>query len=127
MGERLNGGKWLGLGFVLLFLTVISTFVAFASGFDWDPDEHPVSYWQAEISERQWTMAFSLIIPAASAATAVASMFAFPRRPIRIVGASLVTVLALAAFFASWFLGVDAIDSAKYWAEYSGVPGRLSD
>lgn len=68
-----------------------------------------------------------LIIPAASAAAATLSMFALPRRPIRIVGASLVAVLALVAFFTSWSLRIEVVNSAKYWAENvaeirSGLP-----
>lgn len=117
MRTRWDGGKWLGVSAGLLFLTVISTAVAFASGFDWEPDEHTASYWRQEIPTRQWTMAISMIIPAASVTAAAVSMYTLPRRPIRIVGAALVAVLALAAFFASWGLGVDAVNSAKYWAQ----------
>ena len=84
----------------------------------------PASHWQERISERQWIMAFSMVIPAASAAAALASMFAHPRSPVRVVGASLVAVLALVAFFTSWSLGFDAVNSAKYRAEYAGIPGR---
>ena len=63
----------------------------------------PASYWQGRISERQWIMAFSMLIPAASAAAALASMFALPRSHLRVVAASLVVVVALVAFFAvSW-------------------------
>lgn len=123
MGERVDGGKWLGLGFGLLFLTVISTGIAFASGFNWEPDEIPASRWQERISTRQWVMAFSMVIPAASAAAAAASMFALPRSPLRVVAASVVAALALVAFLFSWSLGIDAVNSAKYWAEHS--PSRL--
>lgn len=83
----------------------------------------PASHWQERISERQWVMVFSMVIPAASAAAAAASMFALPRNPVRVIAASLVAVLALVAFFTCWSLGIDAVNSAKYWAEYS--PGRL--
>lgn len=62
-------------------------------------------------------MAISMTIPAASVTGAAVSMYALPRQPIRIVGAALVAVLALAACFASWGLGVDAVNSAKYWAQ----------
>lgn len=122
----MNGGKLLGVGARLLFLTVLSTFMVFAAGFDWEPDEMPVSYWEKQIPERQILMAIAMLIPGASAAAAVTSMFALPRRAVRVVGAVLVTALALAAFFVSWWLGADAVDSAKYWATWHpGGPRRL--
>lgn len=114
---RLNGGKLLGLSAGLLFLTVVSTFMIFAAGFDWEPDEMPASYWERQILQRQWMMAFAILVPSASAATAVTSMLAPPRRPIRVVGAVLVAAVALAALYASWVLGVEAVESAKYWAD----------
>jgi hypothetical protein len=126
MGNRLNGGKLLGLGAGLLSLAVVSTFMVFAAGFDWEPDEMPASYWEKQIPERQWVMAIAMLIPAASAAAAVTSMFALPRRAVQIVGAILVAALALAAFFTSWWLGADAVDSAKYWSTWHpGGPRRL--
>jgi uncharacterized protein YjeT (DUF2065 family) len=78
----------------------------------------PASYWEKQIPERQLIMALAMLIPAASAAAAVSSMFALPRRALRVAGAVLVTALALAAFFASWWLGADAVDSAKDWATW---------
>jgi hypothetical protein len=126
MGNRLNGGKLLGLAAGLLFLTVVSTFMVFAAGFDWEPDEMPASYWEKQIPERQLIMALAMLIPAASAAAAVTSMFSLPRRAVRVVGALLVTALALAAFFTSWGLGADSVESAKYWSTwYPGGPRRL--
>jgi hypothetical protein len=68
-------------------------------------------------------MAIAMLIPAASAAAAATSTFALPRRPLRVVGAALISTLALAAFFTSWLLGAEAVDSAKYWA--TRYPGCL--
>lgn len=116
MGDRTNGGTLLGVSGGLLFLTVVSTFMIFAAGIDWEPDEMPASYWNEQIPQRQWMMAFAIVVPSASAAAAVASTFARPRRPLRIVGAILVAAVALTALYASWVLGVEAVESAKYWA-----------
>ncbi|MCU1567192.1 MAG: hypothetical protein JWQ56_2129 [Pseudarthrobacter sp.] len=128
MGNRLNGGKLLGLGAGLLFLTVVSTFIVFAAalGSGWEPDEKPASYWEKQIPIFQWIMAIAMLLPAASAGAAIGSVFALPRRPVRIIGAVLVTALALTAFFTSWWLGDEAVESAKYWANwYPGAPRRL--
>lgn len=81
-GNRLGGGRWLGLEAGLLFLAVVSTLMIFAAGFDWEP-----SYREEQIPERQWVMAIAMLIPAASATAAVTSMSALPR-PLRIVGPS---------------------------------------
>jgi hypothetical protein len=62
-------------------------------------------------------MVITMLVPAASAAAAVISLFAPPRGSVRIVGASLVTVLAVTAFLFSWSLGTEAVNSAKFWAE----------
>jgi hypothetical protein len=65
--------------------------------------------------------AIAMLIPAVSAAAAVISMFALPRRAVRVVGAALVAALALVAFFTSWWLG------ATLWIRQStgqpGIPG----
>lgn len=125
MGERLNGGKLLGIGAALLAMSALSMLVVLAAGFDWEPDEKPVSYWVGQISERQWILSFALLIPAACAAAAAASMFALPRRPLRIVAATVVTVLALGAMAFNWHLGNDAVNSARYWSTFStGSSGR---
>lgn len=52
-------------------------------------------------------------------------MFALPRRPLRIVAATVVIVLALGAMAFNWHLGNDAVDSARYWSTFSpGSSGR---
>jgi hypothetical protein len=40
-----------------------------------------------------------------------------PRKRARIAGGSLVAVIALATFFASWRFGVETVNSARYWTE----------
>ena len=116
VGKRLDGGVLMVIGGTLLFLSVLSTFFVFASGFDWDPDDYPASYWKAEIPKRQWTLALGLAVPGLSALAAGLSMFALPRRPVRIIAGGLVATLALGLFVISWYLGVEAIDSARRWA-----------
>lgn len=125
MGNRLNGGKLLGFGVALLALSALSMLVVLFAGFDWEPDEKPVSYWVEQILERQWIMAIGVLIPGACAAAATASMFARPRRLLRVVAATVITVLALGALVFNWHFGADAVDSAKYWATwYPGSPSR---
>ncbi len=119
MGKRLDGGVLMVFAVTLLFLSVLSTFMVFGSGFDWDPDDYPPEYWQAEIPQRQWIMAIGVAVPAASMATAAASMFALPRRPVRIIAGGLVAVLALVPFVVSWYLGGEAVSKAQYWAAYT--------
>ena len=63
MLKRWSGDVWLGWAFLLLCLTLVSTFVAFAIGFVHDPDDNPGSS-TARIPERQWVMAVSMLIPA---------------------------------------------------------------
>lgn len=117
MGIRLSGGTWLGLSFVLLLFTAASTFCILVAGFVWDPDDHPASYWREEIAGLRWLMAVAMMIPAAAAGAALASIFTRPRGHIRMAAGVLVAVVALVAFFSSWWLGLEAIDTAKYWAE----------
>lgn len=115
MWKRLSGDTWLAWAFALLCLTLVSTFVAFASGFIHDPDDNPPSYYLAEIPKRQLVMAVSVIIPAVSAVSAVsavaagASIFARPRKPGRIVAAAIVLLFAVAAVWFCWAMGIDDI------------------
>ncbi|MFE8884393.1 hypothetical protein ACFYLX_00960 [Pseudarthrobacter enclensis] len=125
MGKRLDGASLLVIGGTLLFLSVMSTFFVFVSGFDWDPDDYPAAYWQAEIPRRQWTLAAGLAVPGLCALAAGLSMFALPRRPVRIIAGGMVAVLALGLFAVSWVFGFEAVDSARYWAvrQAGGFPG----
>jgi hypothetical protein len=113
MLKRWGGNVWLGWAFVLLCLTLASTFVAFASGFVHDPDDHSGSYYRNRIPERQWVMALSMLIPGMSAAAAGASIFARPRNPIRLVGGTIVLLLAVAAIWFCWAVGIDDIEHFK--------------
>ena len=65
---------------------------------------------------RQWILAIGVAVPAASMATAAASMFALPRRPVRIIGGGLVAVLALGLMVISCILGNESLRTAQYWA-----------
>jgi glucan phosphoethanolaminetransferase (alkaline phosphatase superfamily) len=109
--------RWLDLGSGLLILTLISTFAALTSGINHEPEDISALVWRQRIAERQWTMAITMLVPTATAAVAVISMFALSRKRARIVGSSMVTVLAIAAFFASWWFGDEAVNSARYWTE----------
>lgn len=58
-------------------------------------------------------MAIAMITPAGSAAVALTGTLAQPRSTLRITFGVLLTVLALAGFFASWWFGVEAVNSAR--------------
>lgn len=117
MGKRWAGGTWLGIGFGFLCLSFFSTFVAFGSGFDFDPNDYPGSYYREDIPRRQWIMAVSLAIPAVSALAAGMSICTRPRTPLRILAGSAVLLLAAAAIWVCWVLGVDAVNSARHFSE----------
>lgn len=106
-----------GLGFGFLCLALVSTFMAFSSGFDFDPNDYPGSYDLEDIPRRQWIIAVSLAIPAVSALAAVVSIFVRPRNPLRIIAASVVLLLAAVAIWFCWVLGVDAVERARYFSE----------
>ncbi|MCY1673780.1 hypothetical protein OVA06_03450 [Pseudarthrobacter sp. SL88] len=116
MGKRLDGGVLMVFAVTLLFLAAASTFFVFVYGFDWEPDDRSVAYWQAEIPTRQWILAIGVAVPAASMATAAASTFALPRRPVRIIAGGLVAVLALGLMVISCILGNESLATAQYWA-----------
>jgi hypothetical protein len=115
--DRWSGRTWLGIGVGFLCLSIFSTVVAFGSGFDFDPDDYPGSYYLHEIPRRQWIMAVSVVIPLVSALAAGMSILARPRTPGRILTASAVVILAAVAVWACWVLGVEAVDSARYFSE----------
>lgn len=116
MGMRVSGGAWLGLSVILLMFTAVSTFCIFVAGFAWEPDEYPASYWRDSIPGIRLMMAVAMVIPAAAAGAALASILVRPRGLVKMIGGGLVLAVSLAAFGASWWLGLDAIDTAKYWA-----------
>jgi hypothetical protein len=107
----------LGIGVGFLCLSLFSTLVAFGSGFDFDPDDYPGSYYLDEIPRRQWVMAVTVAIPSVCAVAAGMSILARPRTPGRILAASVVLLLAAVAVWACWVLGVEAVDSARYFSE----------
>lgn len=110
MLKRWSGNVWLGWAFLFLCLTLVSTFIAFASGFVHDPDDNAGSYYRDKIPERQWVMAVSMLIPAMSAAAAGASILARPMALTRIATGSIVLLLAVAAIWFCWAVGIDDIE-----------------
>ncbi|WP_404497679.1 hypothetical protein [Arthrobacter sp. GAS37] len=94
--------------------------VAFWFGFDFDPDDRPGSYYRAEIPKRQWVMAVSVAIPAMAAVASVRSIRTLPREVFWITAASVFLLIALAAVVFCWMIGIESIESAKYFAERFG-------
>lgn len=116
MLKRWSGNAWLGWAFLLLFLTLVSTVLAFVSGFVHDPDDNAGSYYRDKIPERQWVMGLSMLIPALSAAAAGASMCSRPRAMARIGTASIVLILAVAAVWFCWAMGTDDLEKLQRFA-----------
>ncbi|UKA59774.1 hypothetical protein [Arthrobacter sp. FW306-2-2C-D06B] len=120
MGKSGNGAIWIGIAFALLCLAAVSTFFAFWFGFDFDPDDRPGSYYRAEIPKRQWVMAVSVALPAMAAVASVHSILTLPREVFWITAASVFLLIALADVVFCWMLGIESIESAKYFAERFG-------
>jgi len=102
----------------LLCLTLASTFVAFGSGFVHDPDDNPASFYRDKIPERQWVTAVSMLIPAMPAGAAGVSIFARPPALVGILAGSIVLLLALAAVWFCWVVGIDDIDKFERFAKH---------
>lgn len=117
MRKRVSGATWLVISLGFTFLTVFSTFMIGAVGFDFDANDFPSSYYQEQIPYRQRVMAVSLAVPAVAALTAVAAIATRPRRWIQTFTAAGVLALALAAFVLCWVLGVDAVENARYFSQ----------
>ncbi|MFF1254457.1 hypothetical protein ACFVYC_18455 [Pseudarthrobacter sp. NPDC058329] len=94
----------------------MSTFLALASGFVHDPDDHSAGYYRDRIPERQWVMAVSVLLPAMTAAAAGASIFSRPRTQTRIANSSIVLLIAVAAIWFCWALGIDDIEKFERFA-----------
>ncbi|MFK0040578.1 hypothetical protein ACIQTW_12120 [Paenarthrobacter sp. NPDC090517] len=116
MLKRWSGNVWLGWAFLFLCLTLVSTFLAFVSGFVHDPDDYPASYYRDKIPQRQWVMGLSMLFPALSAAAAGASIFARPRALNRIATGSIMLLLAVAAMWFCWALGVNDLEKFENFA-----------
>jgi hypothetical protein len=102
-----------------LCLTLVSTFLALASGFVHDPDDHSAAYYRDRLPERQWVMALSMLLPAMAVAVAGASIFSRPRSRTRIANSSIVLLLAVAAIWFCWAVGVEDIEKFERFARFS--------
>ncbi|TFD38332.1 hypothetical protein E3T40_03255 [Cryobacterium sp. TMT1-19] len=106
------------MAFTLLGLSLVSTFFAFVSGFNFDPDDYPSSYYAARIPMHLGVMVVSVLIPVLSAAAAVFSIVATPRRTLRIATSVIALILALSAVWLCWVLGIEAIQEAIAFADH---------
>ncbi|TFD01637.1 hypothetical protein E3T25_10450 [Cryobacterium sandaracinum] len=118
MGKQWSGGTWLALAFALLGLSLVSTYFAFISGFIFDPDDHPSSYYAARIPMHLGVMVVSVLVPALSAAASVFSILATPRKTLRIATSVIALLLALPAVWLCWVLGIAAIQQAIAFADH---------
>ena len=110
MQRRWDGGRWLGAAYALLCLALVSTFLAFGSSFELDPDDYSGAYYAQDIPRRQWVMAASLVVPILAALAALIAMFIGPRSWARIEPAAIVLLTC-------WLIGIDAVDSAKSFSQ----------
>ncbi|MGO4860160.1 hypothetical protein [Arthrobacter sp. 2MCAF14] len=99
----------------------MSTFLAIWFGFDFDPDDRPGSHYSTEIPKRQWVMAASVTIPAMAAVASVRSILTLPREVFWITAAAVFLLIALAPVVFCWMIGIESIESAKYFAERFGA------
>ncbi|MDJ0325494.1 hypothetical protein QMG61_17170 [Cryobacterium sp. PH31-AA6] len=106
------------MAFALLGLSLVSTYFALFSGFIFDPDDHPSSYYAAQIPMRLGVMVVSVLIPAFSAAASVLSILATPRKTPRIATSVIALLLALSAVWSCWVLGIEAIQQAIAFADH---------
>ncbi|MCZ9884532.1 hypothetical protein [Arthrobacter sp. B2a2-09] len=90
------------------------------NGFDFDPDDRPGSYHRAEIPKRQWVVAVSVAIPAMAAVASVRSILTLPQEVFWITASSVFLMASLAAIVFCWMIGIESIESAKYFAERFG-------
>jgi len=120
MGKLWGGRVWLGVAFALLGLSMLSTFVALASGFFFDPDDYPGSYYAAQIPKLLGVLVVSVLIPLLSATASVVSILAAPRNPLRIVTSVIALLLALSIVWICWVLGMSSIRQATFLADYFG-------
>lgn len=116
-GRRWGHETWLGFAVGFLCLTPVSTFFAFASGFDFDPDDYPGSYYLEQIPRRQAMMAITLLVPAVAAASAAVAAGMQPRRWPKTVTAAVIFALAALDFWLCWVLGSEAVENARRYSE----------
>lgn len=116
MGMLGRGGAWLGVAFALLGLSLVSTFFAFIAGFNLDPNDHPSSYYAAEIPKLQGAMVVTVLIPVVSAAASVMSILATPRKTLRIATSVITLLLALSVVGICWVIGIGSIQRAIAFA-----------
>lgn len=114
--RRQEAGIWLEIGAGFLGLSLVSMFFDVAGAFlvTWDPREMSASYWDGMLPLLWLIAVVAVLVPAAAAASAVASLFALPRRRTRVVGAALVTVVALAVLSFNWWLGPETIGEGAF-------------
>lgn len=114
---RMGDEVWLIIAVGFLCLAPITTLFAFGSGFDFDPDDYPGSYYLEQIPRRQAVMAITMAVPAVSALAAAIGAVRQPRRWQKTCAAAVLFVLALLDLWICWVLGLDAVESAKRYSE----------
>ena len=113
-----TGRTWLGWAWVLLCLSLVSTFTAVGAGFTFDPDFHPSSYYAARVPWRVGVLVVSVLIPGLAAAASVLSARSRPREAWRTATALLLLILALASVWFCWVLGIASVRQAIEFAEH---------
>ncbi|TFC87770.1 hypothetical protein [Cryobacterium sp. TMT4-31] len=113
-----SGGAWLSLAVALLGVSLGSTFIAFISGFNFDPNDYPESHYAAKIPVVVAVMIVSVLIPILSAAASLLSVLARPIHTARTATAVVTLFLALILVWACWVMGIQAIQECVSFAEH---------
>lgn len=113
-----SGGVWLGAAGALLCVSLGSTFIAFISGFNFDPNDKPESYYAAKIPLVVGVMVVSVLIPALSATASLMSILARPPERPRIATSVITLLLALVIIWACWVMGIQAIRQCVSFAAH---------
>lgn len=121
MGKQWSGNRWIAVATALGGLSLVSTFFALLIVWlDFGSDDFYATDFKAVLSQRQWTLAGTLLVPGLSAAASFRSMVVKPRDPFRIIAAVFVLLLAAAVFWFCCSWGFSAIGHANRNASIYG-------
>lgn len=120
MNNKWDGNKWLKISYRFLCGAVLSTVLLIMSWFDLNPWDKPAGYYQEQVPARQRMLVVALAVPLVAALAAVLSIFAGSRSRPTLIGALVILTLATAATWFCGVIGIDAVQSAKAYAELYG-------
>ena len=114
-----RGNVWLGWAWVVLGLSLASTFYACFAGFNFDPTDYSSDYYAARVPHTVWVMVVTVLIPVLAGAASVLSLLARPREGWRTTVGVLILALALAAVWLCVVVGLESVQQTIRFAEHS--------